>query len=517
MSQIIPQKQWPEDLNGVPVHLVGAKGTGMCALAELLVAGGARVSGSDVEEEFYTDSILRDLGVPVHPFGRDSLADAALLVRSAAYEESNPVVAAAIDKGLPVFTYPEALGSLSRRFDTSGIAGVHGKTTTTALTGSLLQALNTPATVVVGSAVAGFGDRSTWIGGEEYLVAETCEYRRHFLNFSPRRIVLTSIESDHQDYYPDYLSIRTAFDEYISSLPEGGELIFCADDRGASEAADAAAASRPDLILTPYGSDASGPWHVDFGVPSAGENRFRVSGLDEDFHLRVPGRHIVLDAVAALALTWSIETDRLASSTVRQNPDSDGRSRKPVFSGAEISVSREIPDPAVFARRCAEALAKFRGSRRRSEIIGEADGILFMDDYAHHPTAISATLRGLKEFHPDRRLVVDFQPHTFTRTAALFEEFSLCFTDADILLLQPIYGSAREKRDDSISSESFAAATAGKRTGQSTLYCESLQKAEEELRGILRSGDLFVTLGAGNNRPLGQKIFAERAAVKENG
>ena len=483
---------WPADLTNLSIHLAGAKGTGMCALAEILTAAGADLSGSDVEETFYTDAILADLGVPVRPFAAESLGNAELVVRSAAYGEENPVVAAAIAAGLPIFTYPEALGAMSRRFDAAGVAGVHGKTTTTALAGSLLRSLENPSTVVVGSAVSGFGDRSTWSGGTDFLVAETCEYRRHFLHFSPRRIVLTSVESDHQDYYPDYDSIRTAFLEYIASLPEGGQLIYCADDAGASETAAAAAADRPDLVLIPYGESAPGSWKVEFAAPAAGENRFRVAAFDTDFMLQVPGRHVVLDAVAALALAWQLESVRRG-----------GADESPVSN----------PRAGDFAVRCADALAAFRGSRRRSEIIGEARGILFMDDYAHHPTAIAATLGGLKAFHPDRRLVVNFQSHTYSRTAALFKEFTRSFPAADVLLLQPIYASARESHDGGITGESFAQATADERGDRMTLYCETLEAAAGRLRNILRPGDLFITLGAGNNRPLALDLFAE---YKEN-
>jgi len=467
----------PEKLENISVHLVGVKGTGMCALAELLVSAGADVCGSDVDEVFYTDSILSELKVEVRSFSSGALdADTAYVIRSAAYDESNPVVAEAMKRGLSMLTYPEALGSLSRRFDASAVAGVHGKTTTTALAGTILRAIGSPSTVVVGSAVAGFGDRSTWSGGNRFLVAETCEYRRHFLYYRPRRIVLTSVESDHQDYYPDYTSIRSAFIDFAGLLPDGGELIYCADDPGAAEVALETAEKRPGIRLIPYGVDASGPWRVFPGEVSAGENRFRVEAFESEFSLAVPGHHLVLDAAAALALSYSLSEE-------------EGRSFD--------------------AGRAVKALAEFRGSRRRSEIIGEAGGILFMDDYAHHPTAIATTLKGLKAFHPDRRLVVDFMPHTYSRTAALLEDFAGSFSDADVLLLQPIYASAREKYDGSVTGRILWEKASASRGGRTTLYCENLEEAHEELKGILEPGDLFLTLGAGNNRPLGQRIFKE--------
>ncbi|MDT8298657.1 MAG: UDP-N-acetylmuramate--L-alanine ligase [Spirochaetaceae bacterium] len=472
----------PEHLKGVALHLVGAKGTGMCALAELFVASGASVSGSDVDERFYTDVILQELGVKMHPFEAASLSpDIEWVVRSAAYDETNPVVAEALKRGLPILTYPEALGSMSRRYDASAVAGVHGKTTTAALAGTLAKGMELPATVVVGSAVAGFGDRSTWRGGDKFLIAETCEYRRHFLQFHPRRIILTSVEPDHQDYYPDYDSIRDAFVDFIHRLPKDGELIYCADDPGASDVVQRALESREDIVVTPYGVKADGAWKVLFGDAVPGENRFRTAGSEQEYSLAVPGRHVALDAVAALALM-----DSLMRST-----------------GGKLDV-----------RSAAEAFSTFRGSRRRSEIIGEAGGVLVMDDYAHHPTAIAATLSGLTDFHPDRRLVVDFMPHTYSRTAALLSEFAACFQNAQILLLHPIYASARERFDGTVTGRTLWRDASENREKNTTLYCETLDDAAERLEGILQPGDLFLTLGAGNNRPLG-KMMMEKLAHKD--
>jgi UDP-N-acetylmuramate--alanine ligase len=471
----------PDHLNGIVVHLVGAKGTGMCAMAELLVSRGAAVSGSDISEEFYTDAILAEIGVKVGPFSPSSLdSSVSLVIRSAAYDESNPVVAEANKRGLPILTYPEALGELSSRYDSSAIAGVHGKTTTTAMAGTILMALNAPATVVAGSAVSGFGDRSTWIGGDRFLVAETCEYRRHFLHYNPSRIVLTSIEPDHQDYYPDLDSIMAAFREFLLALPEGGEVIYCRDDDGASKAVESVCLIRPDIVATPYGALADGPWKVKFGKASGGKNRFRVDAFDVDFHLVVPGRHLVLDAVAAMALAASLLGIR--------NTD--------VPAGFDADTVRA-------------ALAGFRGSRRRSEIIGEAGDVLVMDDYGHHPTAIAVTLKGIREFHPERRLVVDFMPHTYSRTAALFEDFAGCFDDADLLLLHPIYASAREVNSGGVTGLQLFERSKELRKTKPTYYCDTLDDAVKTLRSILRPGDLFLTLGAGNNRSLGPDILKE--------
>ncbi|GAB1481278.1 hypothetical protein MASR2M78_00930 [Treponema sp.] len=231
---------FPLRLTGVRFYFVGLKGTGTSALAELLQGSGAHVSGSDIADTFYTDQILNELGLVCHQ-GFDAAnvpSEPCIVVHSAAYSSAtNCELAEASRRGLPILKYTEALGAYSAHFDSSGIAGVHGKTTTTALAGTLCQALKLPAKILAGSAVGDFGGRSTLNLGDSYFIAETCEYRRHFLAFHPHRIVLTSVESDHRDYYPDYESIRSAFVEYGLSLPEGGELIYCADDEGAVETA----------------------------------------------------------------------------------------------------------------------------------------------------------------------------------------------------------------------------------------------------------------------------------------
>ena len=458
----------PADFAGKTIHMVGIKGTGMAALAEILAVGKARLSGSDVSEVFYTDAILASLGVEVLPFDKGNVtAGIDLVIHSAAYDRSaHPELIEAEDLGIPILTYTEALGELSRRYDSSGIAGVHGKTTTTAMTGTLLRGAGSSSIILAGSAVAGFGDRSTLILGNRFFVAETCEYRRHFLSFSPNRIVLTSVEPDHQDYYPDYESIRDAFLEYVLSLPHGGLLIYCADDPGASDVAGRARSLRPDLDLLPYGWTADGPWRLESYGTCGERAEFRVSGFPEAFRLRVPGRHVALDAAAALALTDSL---------VRRE---FGRP----LEGKRLSDARE-------------ALEGFSGSRRRSEILGTARGILFMDDYGHHPTAIRLTLEGIRDFYPDRRLVVDFMSHTYSRTAALLDGYADAFTAADEVILHRIYASARERPDGSVTGRTLFERMAARRRG--VRYFEEPMDALGVLRSELGPGDLFLTLGAG--------------------
>lgn len=469
------EKILPE-LNGSVIYFVGIKGTGMTALAEIFRSRGAIVTGSDVDEKFYTDDILHELGIPVFEgFSEDNLPESAeLLIHSAAYApDSHPEIKKAAQRGIAILTYAEALGSISRDPVAAGIAGVHGKTTTTAIAGTLISEFDIAASVLTGSAAANFGGRSTLVKGESYFIAETCEYKRNFLNFHPDFLIITSIEADHLDYYRDYNDVLSAFIEYAERLPENGSVIYCADNAGAVEAAGIIAVKNPGLSLIPYGFDAEGDYKITAYDKVSGEQKFRIARYgDADFILKVPGKHNVENSTAAAALVQCLL-------------DRDG------FNGNA-------------AEGIAAGLAKFCGTRRRSEIIGEAGGILIMDDYGHHPSAIKTTIAGLRDFYPDRRIVVDFMSHTYSRTEALLDDFASSFGDADIVLLHKIYASAREA-EGTITGLDLFNKTAAQHS--SARYYEEIMDAFDYVSGVLVPGDLFVTMGAGDNWKLGRRLF----------
>lgn len=459
------------------VYFVGIKGTGVCAIAELIKNMGKKIAGSDIGETFYTDAILDELGIPYHEYfdPEHITGDIDLLVHSAAYSaENNPEIAEALRKSIPVLSYPEALGLYSAAFDSTGIAGVHGKTTTTAMCGALMQGLKLPAQILAGSAVSNFGGRSTLVLGDRYFIAETCEYRKHFLSFHPKRVIMTSVESDHQDFFPDYESIRNAFIDYCRLIPAGGALIYCADDPGACDVAGVMSSSR-QIDVIPYGFKAPGDFHISDYRVGNGRAFFGIGAFDEELVLQVPGRHQAQNAAAAIALASVLRNEAW---------DEAGR----------MAVKK--------------ALENFRGSKRRSEIIGEAGGILFMDDYGHHPTAIKSTLEGIRNFYPSRRLVVSFMSHTFTRTAALLDGFAGSLVSADVLFLHKIYASAREKFDGEISGKSIFDKVNDIADKNSELfYVDEPMDALEPLKKILKKGDIFLTMGAGNNWPLGEALY----------
>ena len=493
----------PESLKGVHIHFVGIKGTGMAALVEIFVQNGAIITGSDVAERFYTDEILEKFGIKPLLFSPSNITDEIqYVVYSSAYKlEKNPDLIEAVKKNIPCLLYTEALGAYSERAYSCGICGVHGKTSTTGLTGTILSELDLKVQVLAGSVIKSFNNSCTYtsplIGSDSddnrknIFVAETCEYQRHFMSFSPQKIILTSVESDHQDYYPTYNDIRDAFVDYILKLPENGQLIYCADDEGAVETALIAAKKRPDIKLIPYGEKAEGDYKLHFGTVENEKNTFSLSLFEKnklsEFYLKVPGVHEVRDAAAAVALCCEL---------LRTN----GK------------------NPLDYHENIKKGLSLFAGGKRRSEIIGKAcvngKSIIFIDDYAHHPTAIKTTLSGYKKFYKGRRLIVDFMSHTYSRTEALLSEFASSFTSADCIILHKIYSSARENPSDfSITGKTLFEET--KKYSDNVYYFEEIMDAEDFVLNELNKnlspaypdGFLFVTMGAGDNWKIGKAVY----------
>ena len=486
----------PENMNGFRMHFVGIKGTGMAALVEICAARGAVITGSDVEERFYTDEILEKLGIKPLPFSKDNIGGNGkplpdIVVYSSAYKlDVNPDLIEACAKGVKCVLYTEALGAVSAASYSVGICGVHGKTTVTGMSGTLISSLGLPAQILAGSAVKSFGGSCTLTAGHKYFVAETCEYQRHFMAFHPQKIVLTSVESDHEDYYPTYGDILDAFVDYLCLLPEDGTVIYCSDDKGACEAVENARLSREDIKFIPYGEYAPGDYGIVFGRIEDGKQYFTLSGFDEEFAVRIPGHHEVLDAAAAIALSIELlKTDRNADS----GADSAGVTADDI-------------------NKLKNALLSFEGAKRRSEIVGEAGNCIFVDDYGHHPTAIKTTINGFRSFYPDRVLIVDFMSHTYTRTAALLEDFASAFGDADEVILHKIYPSAREVYSGGVNGKILFARTSAHH--KNVKYFEEVMDAEpyvlERLSQPLppgKTGYLFITMGAGDNWKIGKAVY----------
>ncbi len=488
-------RELPATLRDAHIHFVGIKGTGMAALVEILDAAGAKITGSDVAERFYTDEILERHGISVLPFSAGNITDdVKCVIYSSAYSPSNnPDLQEADRKNVPVMLYSEALGAVSALSYSCGVCGVHGKTTTTGLAGTLLKAVNLPAQALAGSVITSFGNSCTMTTPtfthevKHYFVAETCEYQRHFLAFHPQKIILTAVESDHQDYYPTYEDIRSAFVDYCCLLPEHGQLIYCADEAGAVEVAGLVKERRGDVQLVPYGEKADGDYRLSFGTVEKGLHRFSVPAIGE-CAIGVPGDHNVRNACAAIALCCELlKTDR--------------------------------KNCADFKEFIKSGLLSFAGGKRRSEIVGRAktpagQDVIFIDDYGHHPTAIKTTLEGYRAFYRDYKIIVDFMSHTYTRTAALLDEFASSFSCADEVIINKIYGSAREHADaTTVTGEILAEKT--RQHHQHVHYCAEFLEAAALGQKLLQqpsgdtypSGYLFVTMGAGDNWKVGTQLM----------
>ena len=508
-----PDLKLPQNLQGVHIHFVGIKGTGMAALVEIFVHNGAIVTGSDVTERFYTDEILEKLGIKPLEFSASNITDEIqYVVYSSAYKlDVNPDLIEAKKRKLPCLLYTQALGFYSSLAYSCGICGVHGKTSTTGLVGTILKELDDiPSQILAGSVINSFGGTCTYtsplIEGvpeqdkktKSIFVAETCEYQRHFMSFFPKKIILTSVESDHEDYYPTYEDIRDAFVDYICKLPMFGELIYCADDAGAVETALLAYNKRPDLHLVPYGENAGGDYKLTFGSVQNERNEFSLAIFDKTLALKMPGKHEVVDATAAVALVCQILR----------------------YFGKH---------PSEYVNKIAQGLLNFTGGKRRSEIVRtfktpKGNDVIVMDDYGHHPTAIKTTLEGYREFYKGRKIIVDFMSHTYSRTQALLDQFAASMDSADVVILHKIYSSARENAEDfeitgrtlydkTVEHQKAAGTTASHHNAiyytQEILDAKSIAEMELEKRlpSEYPDGYLFVTMGAGDNWKLGKEIF----------
>lgn len=508
----------PAQAHNRKVYCIGIKGTGVCALAQLLQALGYEVSGSDTEEVFYTDQLLRESGIR-YSEGFDAAqlpADTDFVIHSPAYGGENPEMARALELGLPIFSYPELLGILSLHFrEAIAVAGAHGKTTSTLLLASLFKSLELPGGVIAGGQSAILNDRAFWFAGKEILAAETCEYRNHFHHFHPSLILLTSLEWDHQDFFPTYEKIEESFLHFVGKLAQRPEkqriLVYCADDEGASRLAEKAGALVPRIRLVDYGRAAQSEFAIETIDLKPAETTVRLRAFpDLPFRFHLPGEHLALNGIGALAVLSQTDWAR------RLYPQTAD------FLHALYPKLRDGLQAMYGASRRSELLARIpagqlrRAQGRNPDPAGpDQPDLLILDDYAHHPTAIRKTLRGLRTFYPGRRLIVDFMSHTYTRTQSLHSEFAQSLTEADLLLLHKIYSSAREQK--------LAAENGSQITGRdlyletnvqrqaagkpAALYFPETPEALEPLLQMLEPGDLFLTMGAGNNRQLAEALL----------
>jgi UDP-N-acetylmuramate--alanine ligase len=451
---------------------VGIGGIGMCGIAELLRDQGYRVTGSDLREG-PTVARLRELGVPVAiGHAAANVGDADVVVFSSAVRPGNPELADAERRKIPVIPRAEMLAELMRLKEGLAVAGSHGKTTTTSLVAHVLDSAGLDPTAVIGGRViaperAATGARH---GRGELLVAEADESDGSFLRLSPSIAVVTNIDPEHLDHYGAFGALQDAFVAFCNRVPFWGVVILCLDHPGVQ-----AILPRVNRRTLTYGFSSQADVSGSEVEAEAGGMRFRAALRGRELgpvRLRLPGRHNVANALATLA----------------------------------VALELEIP----FAT-AAEALASFVGIERRFETKGVARGVRVVDDYGHHPAEIRATLAAARGAHPGRVVVV-FQPHRYTRTRDLFEEFATAFNDADLLVVTDIY-AAGEDKIAGVDAEGLAEAISA-HGHRGARFVRDLAEVPAVLVPELRAGDLVITLGAGSVSGLGPRLLgalAERA------
>ncbi|HXC44600.1 MAG TPA: UDP-N-acetylmuramate--L-alanine ligase [Candidatus Dormibacteraeota bacterium] len=459
------------------IHFVGIGGIGMSGIAEVLLNLGYRVSGSDLKSSTVTQR-LAGLGAAVFEGHRaENIAGAEVVVTSTAIAAENPEVVEARKLHVPVIQRAEMLAELMRLKYGIAIAGMHGKTTTTSMVAAVLAAGGIDPTVVVGGRVDAMGSNAR-LGKSQYLVAEADESDRSFLKLSPILSVVTNIDREHMDCYRNMRDVKKTFLEFMDRVPFYGMVVVCNDDPILRRLLPEAQ-RRTVTYGTKRGSDflIRLDTNAAVNVPGDGQplSRFRVSYRKKDlgeFTLHVPGVHNILNATAAIA----------------------------------VGVGLEIGVEAIRS-----ALDQFRGVDRRFQLRGRVAGVSVIDDYGHHPTEIKATLAAARQCG-FRKVHVVFQPHRYTRTRDLLEDFTTAFGDADSLFVLDIY-AASEKPIEGISGEALAR-TIRDNGARTTQYASSFADAVNSVAATAQDGDMILTLGAGNVSQLGPMILERLKEVR---
>lgn len=455
------------------VFFIGIGGTGLSAIARLLKEKGYLVSGSDQEISNLARDLISD-GITVFQ-GHDAehIQGVDLVIRSSAIPDTNPEVQAAIRAGIPVYKRSDILGELMQDQKGIAIAGTHGKTTTTAMIATMIDELVLDPSYIIGSVSKNLGNNAHF-GQGKYFVIEADEYDRMFLGLNPKIGVITNLEHDHPDCYPTLADYQQAFLDFTKRISNDGYLFICGDDPGILKIKSSITSSK---VFT-YGlSDQCDYQAVDLKINEYGAYRFKVEYKNgpasiqiTEISLKVSGKHNVLNALAAIAIAHQLHFDLKESS---------------------------------------RALANFSGTARRFEVVGEIDGITIVDDYAHHPTEITATLQAARMRYPDRKIWAVWQPHTYSRTKALFNEFINCFTEADHVIISQVYAS-REKYDG-FSAESVVEAM----VHQDVRYISSLDEITKFLVKNLTSGDVLFVFSAGDAVQVTKNVYSS-LSQKEN-
>ena len=449
------------------IFLSGIGGISMSGLAEILMSQGIEVLGSDNASTDITDRLLA-LGIKVFiPNSEKNIPDDVdLIVYTAAVKKDNPEYAFAKEKNIPLLERAEFIGQLQKSYKTTiCVAGTHGKTTTTSMICDILDYAGVNPTVSIGGHMIGSGLNHR-VGGKDVFVLEACEYNNSFLHFQPDIGIILNIDDDHPDFYKSFDDIVSSFNRFAKNIEPGGFLVVDAS----LPCFEAVTKDVQTQIIT-FGSKASRYYAINTKVESI-HTTFEImdnTNLAAEVVLPFLGEHNVANALACFAALRMF---------------------------------------GICPKTISEGFLRAKGLKRRFEIKGVHRGITVIDDYAHHPTEIRACLKALQGFIPKRgKIVCLFQPHTYSRTKHLLEEFSASFFDADIVLLLPIF-PAREIFDKSISSEMLAEGI--KRNGVRASYCQNLHESGNLVLNLIEPGDVLITLGAGEAYKVGDDLIASK-------
>ncbi len=447
------------------IHFVGIGGIGMSGIAELLLNLGYKVSGSDLSSSDLTRRLQSIGGVIYEGHAAKQIKGADVVVTSAAIVPDNPEIIAAAQASIPVIPRAEMLAELMRLKYSVAIAGAHGKTSTTSLVAAVLDEGGLDPTVVIGGKLKSIGINAL-LGEGDFIVAEADESDGSFLKMSPTIAVVTNIDREHLDFYKDLNHIKEVFVSFIDRIPFYGLAILCLDDEPIQDIIP-----KIKKRFTTYGVSSQADIQAK-NIESKGlKSRFAVKHLGEqlgEISLNLPGIHNVYNAMASIAV------------------------------GLELGIDFEV---------IKTALETVQGVQRRLEIKGIARDITVVDDYGHHPTEIKFTLQAAKESWPDRRIVVVFQPHRYSRTEALFDDFTRSFYQSDMLVVLPIY-AASEKAIKGVDSQSLFEEIRA-HGHKDVVFMPSFKTAVSHLKQTLTPGDILLTLGAGDVYKLGETLLKE--------
>ncbi|WMJ80246.1 UDP-N-acetylmuramate--L-alanine ligase [Clostridium sp. MB40-C1] len=446
------------------IHFIGIGGVSMSGLAEILLSNGYKVSGSDRSESELTLK-LREEGAEIYiGHSSENIIDVDLVVYTAAISEDNPEIIKAKQSNIPLCDRAEFLGEIMKGHKYNiAISGTHGKTTTTSMVSHITLSANLDPTILVGGNLD-IIDGNVRVGNSDYFITEACEYKASFLKFYPYVGIILNIEADHLDFYKDINDIENTFIKFAKLIPKDGYLVINSDDTRSEKVC-----KEVDCNIITFGINSGDICAKNISYNSKGLPSFDVYNKGEklfEINLKVPGEHNILNSLASISAALGLGIDKNS-----------------IING----------------------LSTFFGTHRRFEIKGKLNGITVIDDYAHHPTEIKAALNAAKNF-PHNRIFCVFQPHTYSRTISLFDDFAESFFNVDTLVLADIY-AAREKDTGIVSSDKL-----GNKIRKNGVNCKNLHSFQDIttfLKNELKEGDLLMTIGAGDVYKVGEMFLSK--------